>query len=53
VISSVVYPGSQPTTAWAWVVIGLWFGALPLVMLTIAAVYRITGKEAEQDEQED
>jgi formate hydrogenlyase subunit 3/multisubunit Na+/H+ antiporter MnhD subunit len=48
-----VFPGNQPTSAWSWVVIGAWFGVVPLVLLTIAVYYRVTGKQTEGDEQED
>jgi hypothetical protein len=52
VLGGAVYPGNHPTSAWSWVLIGLWFGGAPLVMLTVAAVYKLLGKEPESDEEE-
>jgi hypothetical protein len=48
-----VFPGAQPTSPWAWVLIGLWFGGIPAVLLSIAACSRVTGRQTESDEQED
>jgi hypothetical protein len=48
-----VYPGDRATSSWAWLVVALWFGGLPVVLLTLAGVYKLLGKDPVEDEQQD
>jgi hypothetical protein len=45
VIGGAVYPGTTPTSNWAWVLLAVWFFGLPLVMLCAAAYVKLSGKE--------
>jgi len=44
VLANAVFPGHRATSNWAWVLLCIWFFALPLVMLAFGLYSHLTGK---------
>jgi len=51
-VLAAVFPGHQSTSAWAWVLIGAWFGGGPLLVLAVAAAYRLLGESPQEETEE-
>ena len=56
VLGNVVFPGHHATSKWAWVLLCIWFFAIPLTILGFAAYSRLSGKPvpglANEDEED-